>query len=139
MLVLKSYCVGTEGVNVLVLKELMCVWLLIHVSYDWNDGCVVHTSSVCVCVCACARVRVCVCVCVCGCGCRRLWHYPAMQNNCGRYVVQITWVGAVCVCVHGVFAGLITAAFSFIPSLNSPVYLVCDALLRCFGCFVLYT
>ena len=30
--------------------------------------------------------------------------------------------------VFGVFAGLITAAFSFIPSLSSPVYRVCDAL-----------
>ena len=29
----------------------------------------------------------------------------------------------------GVFAGLITAAF-FIPSLSSPVYLVCDALIE---------
>ena len=32
--------------------------------------------------------------------------------------------------VFGVFAGLITAAFSFIPSLSSPVYLVCDALVE---------
>ena len=30
--------------------------------------------------------------------------------------------------VFGVFAGLITAAFSFILSLSLPVYLVCDAL-----------
>ena len=29
--------------------------------------------------------------------------------------------------VFDVFAGLITAAFSFILSLSSPVYLVCDA------------
>ena len=29
--------------------------------------------------------------------------------------------------VFGVFAGLITAAFSFILSLNSPVYRLCDA------------
>ena len=30
--------------------------------------------------------------------------------------------------VFGVFAGLIITAFFFIPSLSSPVYLVCDAL-----------
>ena len=28
------------------------------------------------------------------------------------------------------FAGLITTAFSFIPSLSLPVYLVCDALVE---------
>ena len=32
--------------------------------------------------------------------------------------------------VFGVFAGLITAAFSFILSLSSPVYLVFDALVE---------
>ena len=36
-----------------------------------------------------------------------------------------SWFG-----VCGVFAGLITEAFSFILSLNSPVYQVCDALVE---------
>ena len=34
--------------------------------------------------------------------------------------------------VFGVFAGLITAAFSFIRSWNLPVYLVCVALVEVF-------
>ena len=32
--------------------------------------------------------------------------------------------------VFGVFAGLVTAAFSFILSWNSPLHLVCDALVE---------
>ena len=51
---------------------------------------------------------------------------------CMNYFVRVhvyTWFDVWLLC---------TAAFSFILSLNLPVYLVCDAWLRCFGCFVLY-
>ena len=40
--------------------------------------------------------------------------------------------------VFGIFAGLITVAFSFIPSLSSPVYLVCDALVEIYTLVALY-
>ena len=54
---------------------------------------------------------------------------------------QTSWkINIVCMYIHvvmyilglvfGVFAGLVAAAFSFIPSLNSPVYLVCNALVE---------
>ena len=64
-----------------------------------------------------------------------LWKGVYSMSICAMYIHTyfVSWMIKVMYIlglVFGVFAGLITAAFSFIPSLNSPVYLVCDALVE---------